>query len=497
MSPPCASTTIRRPVDARDVGTALAYRSVHLLLLLVVGVATFLPGVSSRGSSTIFASALKAPIVISGAGPAGLIFAHRFLRWNQDTPILIYEKRGRPLRYVEDTQAECVAGDYAFGFGISKKSQLVLNRTQGLLEAIEAISQPSAFAPGIEIRLVNRRELCAELLFELEREFGNSDRLKVIFDTEITDLDDADHDCMAVTTITSSNITGRVEYSLLIAADGANSKIRSKLIERGYLKCERYYADGTWKALQLPEQPNLDSSSFFRYPQPFHKPHRSITNDKGAILPRFQNRHVLLNFRARQKIGSPHYAFDATTPEDLREAISRILPNVTNFPSDDVLQAFIDQKPGRESHMKLDRHYVPECKAVLVGDAAVGMYSLFGQGAANAMFQADYLAETLCYTAANVGIETALQQYSEKAVLEGHAIADLNLLTHALRRKGLIKIWAGFQMMGIGRTLAKAPEVPYSAILKKWKRAIWLSKYLWRRDRIEANIVRVNPERKK
>jgi hypothetical protein len=96
-----------------------------------------------------------------------------------------------------------VAGDYAFGFGISKKSQQVLNRTQGLLEAVEAISQPSAFAPGIDIRLVNRREFCAELLFELEREFGDSDRLKVVFDTEIADLDDTDKDCMAVTTITS------------------------------------------------------------------------------------------------------------------------------------------------------------------------------------------------------------------------------------------------------------------------------------------------------
>ena len=493
---PSSETT---SADFRHAGVTWVHRPMKLqllplLLLFVTGVGTILPGSTS---STIFATAVKAPIVISGAGPAGLIFAHRFLRCNHDTPIHIYEKRGRPLRYVEDTHHECVAGDYAFGFGISKKSQQVLNRTQGLLEAVEAISQPSAFAPGIDIRLVNRRELCAELLFELEREFGDSDRLKVVFDTEIADLDDTDKDCMAVTTITSSNITGRTEYSLLIAADGANSKIRSKLIEDGYLTCERYYSDGTWKALQLPEQPNLDASGFYRYPKPFHRPHRSITKDRGAILPRFQNRHVLLNFRARENSDSPHHVFNATTPQELREAIRVILPNITNFPSDDVLQAFIDQKPGRESYMKLDRHYVPERNVVLVGDAAVGMYSLFGQGAANAMLHADDLAETLCVAAANVGVDAALQQYSEKAVVEGHAIADLNLLSHALRRKGLIKIWAGFQMMGIGRTLAKAPEVPYSAILKKWKRAIWLSKYFWRRDRLETTIVPLNPKSKK
>jgi hypothetical protein len=62
--------------------------------------------------------------------------------------------------------------------------------------------------------------------------------------------------------------------------------------------------------------------------------------------------------------------------------------------------------------------------------------------------------------------DAALQQYSEKAVVEGHAIADLNLLSHALRRKGLIKIWAGFQMMGIGRTLAKAPKLPTAQFSK-------------------------------
>lgn len=444
---------------------------------------------------------LSSPIVISGAGPAALIFAHRFLRLNHDASICIYEKRERPRRYVDTPTTECVAGDYAFGFGVSSKSQRILNKTKGLLKAIEAISQPSAFAPGIEIRLVNRRELCAELLYELEKEFGGDNgRLQIHFETEITDMEDNlpdDNDnAMAVTIVKSDNSTERVKYSLLIAADGANSVVRSKLVDRGYLQCERYRSGVTWKALQLPEQPNLDAASFYRYPKPFFKPHRFIKKDRGAILPRFQNRHVLLNFRSEnQKDGSTNFAFDAKTPDALRLAIQSILPNVTNFPNDDILQSFIDQKPGQESYMKLDRHYVPERNVVLVGDAAVGMYSLFGQGAANAMVHADLLAETLCSTTVvdgrdNRGVSTvaaALQQYSDKAVLEGHAISDLNLLSHALRRKGLVKFWAAFHMIGIGKTLSKSPEMGYSAILEKRKRAIWLSKFFWRRDRIEIS----------
>jgi len=421
----------------------------------------------------------SAPIVISGAGPAALIFAHHFLRGNSEASICIYEKRERPQRYIE-TAEQCKAGDFAFGFGISSKSQQVLRKTPGLLEAVELISQPSSIAPGIDVRLVNRRELCAELMYELEKEFGNSKRLQICFETEITDIAD---DAMAVT-VASDNTTKRVDYSLLIAADGANSMIRSKLIDRGYLHCERYYVDSTWKALQLPEQPNLDANAFYRYPKPYYKPHRFIKKDRGAILPRFQNRHVLLNFHPDQKDGSTSHPFDAKTPDEVREAIGKILPNITNFPSDDVLQSFIDQRPGREAYMKLDRHYVPERNVVLVGDAAVGMYSLLGQGAANAMLHADLLAEAVCLTDLDVGVSTALQQYSDKAVVEGHAITDLNLLTHALRQKSLIKLWAAFQMISIGKTLSKKPELPYSAILRKWRRAIWVSKFFWRRARI-------------
>ena len=437
--------------------------------------------------------ALGAPIVISGAGPAALIFAHRFLRLNPEASLCIYEKRERPRRYV-DTTTECVAGDFAFGFGVSSKSQRILNKTEGLLEAVEAISQPSSFAPGIDVRLVNRRELCAELLYELEKEFGDDMRLQIFFETEIKDIE-SNNSTMAVTIGKSDNTTESAKYSLLIAADGANSVIRSKLVERGYLRCERYFSGVTWKALQLPEQPNLDSGGFYRYPKPLFKPHRFIKKDRGAILPRFQNRHVLLNFRTDQGDASTTFPFDAKTPEALRLAIQSILPSLTNFPTDHVMQSFIDQNPGRESYMKLDRHYVPECNVVLVGDAAVGMYSLFGQGAANAMIHADLLAETLCHKAVDdddyddVGAAaTALQQYSDKAVLEGHAIADLNLLAHALRKKGPIKFWAALQMMNIGKTLSKAPEVPYSAILAKRKRTIWLSKFFWRGDRTEISV---------
>jgi 2-polyprenyl-6-methoxyphenol hydroxylase-like FAD-dependent oxidoreductase len=259
------------------------------------------------------------PIVISGAGPASLTFAHRFLRANGQCKIVIYEKRERPLRYSEMIHSDCVAGDFAFGFGLSQKAQGVLRKIPNLLESVQAVSQPTEFAPGVSLRLVNRRELCAELLHELEKEFGSSGRLTIHFEQCITNVDPYKNEVeVSDDTKPESPVTRRVPYSLLIGADGASSVIRSKLVEWGDIQCERYYSDVTWKALQLPEQPNLDAATFSRYPKPFYKPHRSIKRDNGAIIPRFHNRFVLLNFRSTKcRDESP---FDAKTPQDLKDA---------------------------------------------------------------------------------------------------------------------------------------------------------------------------------
>lgn len=419
------------------------------------------------------------PIVISGAGPASLMFAHRFLRANDQCKIVIYEKRDRPLRYSQIEK--CIAGDYAFGFGLSKKAQGVLRKIPNLLESVEAISQLTEFAPGVSLRLVNRREFCAELLHALEAEFGSSGRLTIHFKQCISNVDPCKNEVEVSDTTKPDSIPKRVPYSLLIGADGANSVIRSKLINWGDILCERYFSDVTWKALQLPEQPNVDASTFFRYPKKFYKPHRSIKRDNGAILPRFQNQFVLLNFRSiKNRDDSP---FDAKTPQDLKDAIQRILPNITKFPPDQVLESFLEQKPGRESFMKLDKHGIEKRSIALIGDASNGMYSLLGQGCASALMQADMLAGVLTD---EEDLATALSKYSEWSIKEGHAIADLNLLQHSLRQALPIKIYAGLQMMKIAKTLSNHPEIPYSEIYKRRKRAVWVSRLFWRRARQPA-----------
>ncbi|EOD26628.1 hypothetical protein EMIHUDRAFT_236665 [Emiliania huxleyi CCMP1516] len=119
----------------------------------------------------------------------------------------------------------------------------------------------------------------------------------------------------------------------------------------------------------------------------------------------------------------------------------------------------------------------------LVGDASNGMYSLFGQGCASALLQADMLAEALA-TPGDQSLESMLSSYSEASVKEGHAIAELNLITHALRQPFPIRQLALWQAKGISKRLAE--EVAYNEILRKHRLAIWLSKFFWRGLRTSA-----------
>jgi hypothetical protein len=103
---------------------------------------------------------------------ASLMFTLRFLKLNPNAKVEIYERRSKPSRY-KDSPNDCVAGDNAFGFGIASRAQRSLDKIPDLLQAVEAISQPTLMSPDRpSIWLVNRRELCAEMMHQLETEYG-------------------------------------------------------------------------------------------------------------------------------------------------------------------------------------------------------------------------------------------------------------------------------------------------------------------------------------
>jgi 2-polyprenyl-6-methoxyphenol hydroxylase-like FAD-dependent oxidoreductase len=250
---------------------------------------------------------------------------------------------------------------------------------------------------------------------------------------------------------TSSVPLERVPYSLLIAADGINSPIRTSLVQRGCLTGHRYGSRTTWKALQLPPQPNLVTDR----PEVRNLLGYVTRKDRGRLVPRYKNRFVLLNFRNVQHAHQP--PLDATSPLELKQALTRLLTNVTEFPPDEILQAFLDEPPGVSDYLCLNKHCVEDYRVALIGDASVGMYNLLGQGCNSAVQQANLLAESLAsvyndhYSNNNKNeaqedetmfvthLSQALLTTSNITVQETKAIQDLNLVAHILRKPILNK----------------------------------------------------------
>jgi 2-polyprenyl-6-methoxyphenol hydroxylase-like FAD-dependent oxidoreductase len=414
----------------------------------------------------VTSSESQSPVVIAGAGPASLVFAQRHLSNNPDAVIHIYERRPRPPRYSKHNGEEII-GDYAFGFGLTTRGMLALDRV-GWKDTMMSISQKSSSGTYI----VNRRDLVAEMIHKLERQFPPK-RLRLKFEAKVTQLHS--NGTLEVQDCRDGSCHQISDYSLLVAADGTNSCIRNNLVEMGKIKQTRFWNTMCWKALQLGPQPHMSSGGGAS----------DLSTEMSFLVPRFQHRFVLLfcRFNCRDPTAQAN-PMNANSLEELKSAITTMFPNITNLPNDDVLKDFLETLPGTQCYMACDRHAIPEEKVALIGDAAVGTYAMFGHGSVSAMERALCLADCLSEHAND--LKKALEEFSIISAREGRAISDLNLISHILRIKLLRQ--HGVKVRGkIAHYLVNEPDVPYSEIVRqpgiKW--TMWLTKLVWRFVRIK------------
>lgn len=420
-----------------------------------------------------------APVVVVGAGPASLMFTLRYLQLNPSAKIEIFERRPRPPRFCEIETCDCVIDDNAFGFGIGRRAQYYLKKIPGLLEAVAAVGHPLQVGGGkgtMTTWMVNRRDFCAEFIHILEENYGSdgSGQVQLHFNTAISAIDrteGSDQSCsICVKDLNSTTINDRwVPYSLLVGGDGTHSSVRRCLMEKGFITGRRYSSGTTWKALQMPFQPQIEGGQGLSY---------KTEDDVGRLLPRYQDRFVLLNFR-RKKAINPN-PFGASSPDLLKSSIRSVMPNVTEFPPDDIIQSFLHQVPGDTYYMILNKIYIPEMRTILIGDAAVGMYSLLGQGCTYAMESAARLAEELASVAPEgprSRRESTLLECAKANQREGLALANLNLISH-IRSKPFLNKVAERAMPNILKGLAD-PSDPYSAIARRNKWIILLARPFW------------------
>ncbi|WP_299488031.1 NAD(P)/FAD-dependent oxidoreductase [Acaryochloris sp. IP29b_bin.137] len=439
-------------------------------------------------------------VVIIGAGPAGLLLAHRLLTRSSHYQVFIYEQRSDPRKLRADQRA--------FVLSLTERGQKELRAIDGLWPAVDqqgvAICKTGIYnkklqqwkvferSSGTEkySLLINRNNLCAALLDQLEKR--DYPGLHLNFDTACMNVH------LKACQVTLTNEEGqRIEhsYDLLVGADGIHSVVKAALLKQPGFDFQQSYFDKVWKVLHLPQPQAFaaDTSYFFRTSSSTTDPNALPCQISGAAIPELDDQFCLLTFWDQAPDQARNNPPGIETPTDLQQQIyEQWLPGLQV--SDAAAQSFCERRPSSILETQCDRYHDRSGQAVLVGDAAHAMSSFLAQGCQAAF--ADVVALDRCLQASEDQLQIALPQYSALQVKEGHAITELNLLLSP-KAKWVSKLFGVAMMMQsklnqrfpdrispTPSTLLSKTSVPYAEIYDRFKP--WFSLIRWSNQRVLA-----------
>jgi len=275
-----------------------------------------------------------------------------------------------------------------------------------------------------------------------------------------------------------------VAYDLLVGADGIHSTIRSAMMiakpnETNFQQRQR---PQVWKVLQLPIKPELEHPPRIIRLQT-RRAHFGLVF--GACLPQKDCRFSALIFW--QPVGSSDRMnpYGITTIEELQQLLQEMAPKHLPALSLDLDQAmaFLTAQPGHEYWSQCRCYHDLEGRAVLIGDAAHGMFSLLGQGCTAAIADAVALSSLLQQHPEQWSI--VLPQFSMQQVEEGHAASDLSLIALIFYHRWLGLLYKVATLLWV--VILRQPSIfaqlnqvnaNYVQVLHENRLWIWLAKNL-------------------
>jgi len=361
-----------------------------------------------------------------------------------------------------------------------------LSDVPGLKEQAISISTN---VEGINIPLVSRNDLTEQMgRFLLE---NTNCKLSIGEECDSIDLERRE--------ITTSS-GRRIQYDLLLAADGVNSPIRRQLVEQKGFQEEHYLNAISWKALKLPKQPELNAESF----QPFRHP--SVRG--GRILPSAPEGHLLLMFWKSNGSQNP---IGIRTVQDLKlmvtEAMQDKFPNKNPIQQmlgldrvgkivkkdrkmvydETALEEFVNARAGRSHHLEMPQYHYQDSVA-LIGDSAHSFNSLLGQGCATG-FESSYTLVNSLTSSAN--LSDALSTYSRVASAEAHAITELSLISFSMSAGILMKLKIATLMIwnkirGTVPLISQMSDItiPFSQVVKENRQILKLCRREFEKKRL-------------
>lgn len=388
----------------------------------------------------------KLKVAIIGAGPSGLLLAHRLLASLPSFPISsldIYESRSDP-RLPSNLDGRA----YALGLGVRGRSaiqsvderlwQCVKNRgfecdrfrlhindkINVKLRDTEAGVEPSV--------LIYQTDLCGALLDELDERSRTSDvNIQVKFDKNVSDVN-----------LTSSMITidGAVyDYDLILGCDGANSIVRAALETYSPpFSATRRKLPGYFKVARVKMPPKMDPSSV-----------SLVLPKKGGVTAFFEptiggGGCILFACRdfdatpgdAEVDLGSALFGEGVSVnAEQVEQMIIETYPLLEGTDGlSDAATTLLSQRNGIADSVKCNTyHSRPDVTpAAICGDAAHATGGVSGQGCNSALVDAAVLSDCLAEYNSISGsskyskLHRCLKHYSAKQVPEGLALYDLS-----------------------------------------------------------------------
>jgi len=415
-------------------------------------------------------------VVIVGAGPAGLFLAHRLLALSPSHRVQLYDCSQSP------TNLESF-DNRGFGLGLGARIQQWLSSIEGLGEQLA--SDGLEFTPGGLI-LISRRQLCALLLRSLLARHSNwtsheSEQLSVNFNASVVNVDLVRHEIE----IARESGCEKVAYDLLVGADGIHSTVRSAMMvsKPESNDFQQQQRPQVWKVLQLPHQPELQQSSprIVR----LQKRSRQFGLIFGACLPQKEGGYVALIFW--QPVGNSDRVnpCQIATVEELQQLLQEMTPKNLPALKLDPKQAavFLATQPGHEYWSQCRYYHDLEGRAVLIGDAAHGMFSLLGQGCTAAIADAVALDSLLGQYGERLSL--VLPQFSARQVEEGHAASDLSLIALVFYHRWLGLLYKVTTLVWV--IILRQPSIfarlnqidaNYVQVLRENRLWVWLAKKL-------------------
>ena len=363
---------------------------------------------------------MTGPTVVLGAGPAGSLLAIYLARQGHD--VTVFEKRP-DLRRVD------IGAGRSINLALATRGIVPLADV-GVIDQVDEITipmrgrmvhapgdpvptlQPYGNQPHEVIHSVSRSDLNAILLdaaeatgrvrFEFERSLASIDfdRSRLTFDDGTT-----------------------VDFGVVFGADGANSRVRDAMTDRGSCSCRIDRLDHSYKELTLPPD---DDGGHRLDPNALH------------IWPRGEFMLIALanptgDFTVT--LFAPTATFDTlTTPADVEEFFATEFDDFAGLVPDLATQ-FATNPTGMLATVRASGWSVDD-RAVLVGDAAHAIVPFHGQGMNAAMESVRTLDRHLRSAAGDLA--GAFRRYEAERKPDADAIADMALDNYVEMRAGVV-----------------------------------------------------------